>query len=114
MARKIFFAVVLLAVLFGLAAFPRRAAFAQNNASKLFDDSISYDVYFLSGESTTNVVRSVEILRFEEIAGKSFLVIRSAGFNLKNEEGFILFESISAILPDRKIRVEQTKGIKYR
>jgi len=60
------------------------------------------------------VVRSVEIVRFEEIAGKSFLVVRASGFNLKNEEGYILFDSISAILPGRKIRTDQTKGIKIR
>jgi hypothetical protein len=102
------------AALFALVLLTGPSVFAQSQVGKLFDDSISYDVYFLSGDNITNVVRSVEIIRFEEIAGKSFLVVRAAGFNLKNEDGFILFDSISAILPDRKIKVEQTKGIKYR
>ena len=90
------------------------AEFQNLDVSKLFDDRISYDIYFSSGDVSTNVVNSVEILRFEEVAGKTFLVIRSSGFNLKEEEGFILFDSISAILPDRNIKVEKTKGIRLR
>ena len=85
-----------------------------HNAQRIFDDRIAYDIYFSSSDYQTTVAHSVEIIRFEEIGNKTFLVIRSAGFSLKDEEGFILFDSVLAILHDRNFKVQHHTGIKYR
>ena len=73
-----------------------------------FDDSLKYDIYFTSGEDTVSVVKSIQILEVRDVAGRKFLVVKSQGFKLKPEDGFILFDAIVAIFPDRNFDV---KGI---
>lgn len=80
--------------------------FAAQNTGP-FKSNVAYNIYFEHGESNYAVLDNVEIVRFEEIAGKVFVVVHSSGFKLKEEEGFILFDSIAAILPDRNFRVKE-------
>ena len=76
-----------------------------------FDKATSYDVYFYSGEENKCVIKDVEIAGFREIGGKSFLVIKAYGFKLKDVEGFILFDSVAAILPNHEFRVNSVQQI---
>lgn len=83
-----------------------------------FDRRIHYDIYFSAGYDDAQVIKNVEILRLQDIGDKTFLVIRSAGFNLKDTEGFILYDSVTAILPgsdNYSIRVEgaEEKQIRF-
>ena len=73
-----------------------------------FDGKITYDIYYSNSEKNS-IIRSVEILGFQEIGGKLFLTVQPNGFNLKDYEGFILFDSIQAILPDRNYKVDEQK-----
>lgn len=79
-----------------------------------FDEKIEYDIYFYSGESFTSVLENVTILGFQQIGGKDFLIVRSKGFKLSEEAGYILFDSIIAILPDRNFKVGKTDAIQFR
>lgn len=80
-----------------------------------FEKGTAYNIYFISGESNYVVLEDAEIVRFEEIGGRSFVVVRSAGFSLQDDEGFILFDSVAAILPDKNFRVRQisSKGVPF-
>ena len=73
-----------------------------------FDDNIKYDVHFYSGDSSTSVLENVSIVGFQQIGGKEFLVVQSKGFRLNEESGYILFDSVVAILPERHFRVKRT------
>lgn len=74
-----------------------------------FEDHMRYDIYFYNGEYSTAVIKNVDIEGFREIAGRTFLVIKSHEFKLKQTEGFILFESITAILPGGNFRVHTSR-----
>ena len=76
-----------------------------------FEDNLSYDIYFYSGENFTSVIERATIEGFQDIGDKQFLVIRSKGFKLNEEVGFILFDSIIAILPDRNFKVRKTDKV---
>jgi len=89
-------------------ASPALIAGAQNG---IFDGNTTYDVYFSSSDHDVIVAESVKVLRFEEIAGRTFVVIQSSGFNLKDQEGYVLFDAISAILPDKNFRLRNKKGL---
>ena len=79
-----------------------------------FDSKQEYDIFFYSGEYHTAVLENVNIIGFKTIAGKEFLEVRSKGFKLTEESGYIDFESVIAILPDRHFRVRKTNGIRLR
>lgn len=79
-----------------------------------FERNLTYDIYFNSAEEHVSVINDVEIKGFEEIAGRTFLVIRAKGFKLSEEEGYILFDSVTAILPERNFRVNKAVKYKYR
>jgi len=83
-------------------------------ASSYFDKKVSYDIYLASGESTLTVVRDVEILRFEEIKDKIFLVVRPSGFSLGKAESFIVFDEIRVIFPSRNLKIENTSSADIR
>ncbi|OGX21074.1 MAG: hypothetical protein A2Y04_04880 [Omnitrophica WOR_2 bacterium GWC2_45_7] len=72
----------------------------------LFDRRVTYDIYFGNSEDYTTVIRDVEIMRVEEIAGRSFLVIKSHGFRLQDVDGFILLDAVTAILPNSEFNVQ--------
>lgn len=92
---------------------PPTEVFAGKDA-ELFDSKQDYDIYFYSSESSTSVLENVNILGFKSIGGKEFLIIRSKGFKLTEESGFIDFESVIAILPDSHFRVRKSDGIRLR
>lgn len=107
MRKKIFIGIALILLL-------SSPVFALKDAQNIFDDRTNYDIYFYSGDGQATVLKRVEIIRFQDIAGRTFLVIHSSGFNLKDQEGFILFEAISAILPSRKFNVEKRRNSSIR
>ena len=74
----------------------------------IFDKQTSYDIYLQSDYSTMNVITDVNILRLQEIGGRTFLVVRPSEFILNNTDAFILFEAVKAILPNQKIKVRNT------
>ena len=65
-----------------------------------FDRNLEYDIIFSTGEDSSSTVEDVQILGFQEFAGKKFLVIQSKGFKLQDGRGFILFDAVMAILPN--------------
>lgn len=74
-----------------------------------FDDNRSYDIHFNDGKYGSSVIKRVEIKGLHEIAGRTFLIIKSKEFKLQESEGFILFDSITAILPEDNFRLFSTK-----
>jgi len=87
--------------------------FAQS-LSNLFDAKLSYDVYVDAGDGSLSAIGDVEILRLTDVGGKSFLVVRRAGFTFNREEGYILFDHIRAILPNRKLKIPSSQSIKIK
>ncbi|MGE0267644.1 MAG: hypothetical protein AB7S78_04215 [Candidatus Omnitrophota bacterium] len=79
-----------------------------------FDERLQYDIYFQSGQNNTSVLQSVNIRGFQQIGGKEFLVIKSRGLKLSDESGYILFDSIIAILPERNFSVRTTDSIQLK
>jgi len=77
-------------------------------STSYFDDKITYDIYFSNSEET-RIIKSVQIMGFQEIGEKLFLVVQPNGFNLKDYSGFILFDSVQAILPDRNFQVDDSQ-----
>jgi len=77
----------------------------------IFKKNLSYNIYFDSSDHTTAVLEHVEIIRFETIGGRIFMVIKTHDFDLRDTEGFILFDSVSAILPDRHFPVRSVSKI---
>jgi len=77
-----------------------------------FDKKINYDIYIESGDRVSTVIENVKIVRFEEIKGREFIVVESSGFRLKDESGYILFDSVLAILPQDHFRVHTSPSQK--
>jgi hypothetical protein len=77
------------------------AGFAQASSLGNIDKNESYDVYYGNGlRSESLVVRRVKIIRIDKINNLEFLVfINDSGFNARGKEGYIFFNSISAIVP---------------
>ena len=73
----------------------------------VFDKNLEYDIYFQSGDSCSAVVENVQILGIQDFGNKKFLIVQSKGFRLQDARGFILFESISAILPNGNFQVKK-------
>jgi len=76
-----------------------------------FDNHTYYDIFIQSGDGNVSIIKNVEIEGFKEVLGRTFLIVRSSSsFKIKDEDGFILFDAIVAILPDRNFRVEKSSG----
>ncbi len=41
-----------------------------------FDDRFTYDIYLVGKDEPSSVIRRVEITRFQQVGGKTFLVIK--------------------------------------
>lgn len=85
---------------------------AQAKKKGIFDDRYSYDIYFSTGYKLTSVLESVDIVGFEEIAGKTFLVVETSNFSLQDSNGYILFDSVTAIVPDRNFKVKNVDKLR--
>ena len=72
-----------------------------------FEKNLEYDIYFSSFNGGLAIIENTEILGIKEVGGKRFLVIKSKGFKLEEGEGYVLFDSIAAILPDRNFKVNK-------
>jgi len=71
-----------------------------------FDRSQNYDIYFQGYDGGTYVVRRARIVGSEKIIERDFLVIRDyVGLQVENKQGYILFESITAIFPSSVFNV---------
>jgi hypothetical protein len=79
-----------------------------------FDESLHYDIYYAGPYSDTSIVRDVTIKDVKEIGGKTFLVVRAYGFKLNEEDGFILLDSVVAILPQGNFTVRDVPSTKTR
>lgn len=104
----------MLAVTGLLVCVPLHVAGAAGSETMAFDSQQEYDIYFYSSESSTSVLENVNILGFKTIGGKEFLVIRSKGFKLTEESGYVDFAAVIAILPDSHFRVRKSDGIRIR
>jgi hypothetical protein len=69
-----------------------------------FDKNVSYDIYLLSGDDPVFIIKDVEIIRVDEIEGRKFLVIKKSNFTFKAAEGYVHFDSVQAIIPNREIK----------
>ena len=94
-----------------LSAGPSIFAAEYSKGALPFDKATSYDVYFNSGDENKCLIKDVEIAGFQDIGGRTFLVIKAYGFRLKEIEGYILLDSIVAILPNHEFRVNSALQI---
>ena len=80
-----------------------------------FDQKTGYDIYFYNGYGSSSVIRGIKIMGFQEIGGKTFVIIRPYGFKLDETYGYVLLDSVTAILPNLEFRIEtnQNVNIKY-
>ena len=84
---------------------------ADSSLPSVFEKGTMYDIYFEAGYNNDKfIIKGVEIVGFQDIGGKNFLVIKAGGFNLKEDNGFVLFDSVAAILPNWQFRVERLPG----
>jgi hypothetical protein len=77
-----------------------------------FEKGIVYDIYLQYSDQETSVVEDTEIIRFDEVQGKIFIVVKSHGFKLQDDEGFLLWDAVVAILPDNDFRVQNVNKIR--
>ena len=104
MRRKSVIIIGLISVLLFL-----KSSFAEEMS--FFQSKASYDIYLEGTDYNLSVITDVEIIRVQEIYGRTFLVVRPADFTLDPKEGFILFESVRAILPNNKLKPQNTNRI---
>ena len=74
-----------------------------------FDKNYDYDIFINSGQNSLTVIENVQILTFQDIAGRKFLVVQSREFKLQDTKGLIAFDSVTAILPHRSFRMHTTR-----
>ncbi len=72
--------------------------------------SMSYNIYLSGAEEKLVFLENVDVLGFEDIGGKSFLVVQLHGFSLQPAKGYILFDKIAAILPNINPRLKNVDG----
>lgn len=78
------------------------------SAGTFFDAQTAYDIYFVGEEHSSSLLKNVEIIRIQEIDGEKFLIVRPAGFKLKQVDGFVRMSAIVAILPNYEFSVQIT------
>jgi hypothetical protein len=89
-------------LLFGFVAAPMARAAAADDTLNTLERGEAYNIYY-GGDSdgASYMVRRVKIVRIQQINGIDFLVfINDSGFNAKAKEGYILFSTVKAIVPD--------------
>ena len=86
-----------------LALFLATNAFAQ----ELFEKDSNYDIYYEASAYEGGFVRNVRIIGIIDGGEKKFLEITGSGFGGKEKKGFILFDSIKAMLPSGYIKVHR-------
>ena len=65
-----------------------------------FPKNSKYDITYDAGGDSAITVRNVEILDIVKINTEEFLSFQAADFKLSNKEGYILFKSVRAIIPN--------------
>lgn len=98
--------IVTAVLIFVLGVLPAVSSFAAD--ANFFEAKANYDIYLQGTEKELTVIADVEILRVQEILGRTFLVIRPADFTLNPKEGFILFDAVRAILPNNNVKFQNT------
>lgn len=77
-----------------------------------FNKNNNYDIYYVIGDSKLQRIKDVKIEEFVTVEGSTFLVIKGSGFGGGfKKEGYILFETIKAILPHGAISPQDTLKI---
>lgn len=76
-----------------------------------FEKLIGYNIYFSGTDDQIVVFEAVEIVGFEEIVGKTFLVFKAVGFNFKPSNGYILLDKVVAIVPASHPRLKNVEGL---
>ena len=102
---KKYLMIALIVVLFFLTKSAAGAAY------NYFNDRLSYDVYFYNGDTNVSVIKDVNIVRIDDVAGKTFLVIKAAEFSLKDAEGFISYDDVIAVLPNQNYKIQTQQKI---
>lgn len=84
--------------------------YANDNLGNI-DKNENYDIYYGNAGGTESfVVKRVRIVRVDRINDLEFLVfINDSGFNARAKEGFVLFSSIKAIVPNSTFTIRVTE-----
>jgi hypothetical protein len=93
--------ILMFVMVLGMTADRSLAASPADPLSMIDKDSV-YDIYYGgSYDGASYVAKRVKIIRIQPINGVDFLVfINDSGFNAKAKEGYILFSTIKAIVPE--------------
>jgi len=73
----------------------------------IFNKNIYYNIYFKGSDENVSIIESVEILGYQKIMGRVFMIVKAHGsLSLKEEKGYILFEAVTAIIPERNFQIK--------
>ena len=110
MRLKFFWVIIFVSV---LAISPKLYA-AVNDRLGMIDKNDTYDIYYGgTADGTSFIAKRVKVMRIEQINGVDFLVfINDSGFNAKMKEGFTLFETIKAIVPNSTFTIIGNERLK--
>ncbi len=73
-----------------------------------FNDNLRYNIYFAGEDSEIAVITNAKIEGVRTLGVKTFLVITSTGLKFNEGDGFILLDSVVAILPEGNFNVRGT------
>jgi len=104
--------IFLLLILLGMGALIIPKASWLQEGEKMFNRKVDYDIYVQGSYDSLFIIRDVRILHTSEINGKKFLVILPDDFKVSTSEGYVRFDSIHAILPERKFIVNSQQKVK--
>lgn len=88
--------------------------FAYEEGSGILKENKPYDIYVRQTDESVIIVSNVEVVGFVSIGEKKFLAIRSYGFNIKDDIGYILFDSVIAIFPDKNLKFNDINKVKIK
>lgn len=79
-----------------------------------FEDDESYDLYLEMSEGDTYLIKRVNIVSLVTLNGEDFLVIRNAtGLQASQEDGYIRFAAVHAVLPSNVFIVAPNVAHRY-
>jgi hypothetical protein len=78
--------------------------FAQEN----FEKDIVYDIYYEVSTYEVDIIKGVKVIGITEIGEKKFLEIYPSGLGGKEKKGYILLDTVKAILPSNYIGVDRS------
>jgi hypothetical protein len=69
-----------------------------------FEKDTNYTIYYEVSEGKIHVVKGVRIKGITSIEGKQFLEITGSSLGSRQKEGYLIFNTIKAILPSGYIK----------